>query len=71
MMVCTLTAQTKKILVQGDSKLVQEFQSVTDKARIVPVTSQNVMSEIVDADAFIGNIKPAEVRAGKKLKWVR
>jgi phosphoglycerate dehydrogenase-like enzyme len=67
---CTLFAQTKKILVRGDAKLAQTFQSVTDKARIVPVSDQNVMSEIVDADAFIGNIKPAEVRAGKKLKWV-
>ncbi len=28
------------------------------------------MQEIVDADAYIGNIKPAEVRAGKNLKWV-
>ena len=65
-----LSAQTKKILVRGDAKMAQDFQSVTDKAKLVPVNDQNVMSEIVDADAFIGNIKPAEVRAGKKLKWV-
>jgi phosphoglycerate dehydrogenase-like enzyme len=69
-MVCALSAQTKKIVVRGDAKLIQEFQSVTDKARIVPITDQNVMAEIVDADAYIGSIKPAEVRAGKNLKWV-
>jgi D-2-hydroxyacid dehydrogenase (NADP+) len=70
MMACALGAQTKKIVVRGDAKLIQTFQSVTDKARIVQITDQNVMSEIGDADAYVGNIKPAEVRAGKNLKWV-
>jgi D-2-hydroxyacid dehydrogenase (NADP+) len=70
MLACALGAQTKKIVVRGDAKLIQTFQSVTDKARIVQITDQNVMSEIVDADAYVGNIKPAEVRAGKNLKWV-
>ena len=65
-----LAAQTKKIVVRGDGKLIQELQSVTDKAHIVAINDQNVMQEIVDADAYVGNIKPAEVRAGKKLKWV-
>jgi phosphoglycerate dehydrogenase-like enzyme len=62
-------AETKKILVE-DPAVVQELSSVSADARIVPVTKQNVMSEIADADAFIGNITPEEVRAGKKLKWV-
>jgi phosphoglycerate dehydrogenase-like enzyme len=70
LMACALCAQTKKIVVRGDAKLVQDFQSVTDKARFVQITDQNVMKEIVDADAYIGVIKPAEVRAGKNLKWV-
>jgi phosphoglycerate dehydrogenase-like enzyme len=64
-------AQSKKIVVLGaDPDLVKEFQSVTQKARIVPVTPENVMQEIADADAFIGTIKPEHVRAGKNLKWV-
>jgi len=67
---CALPAQTKKIVVRGDAKLIQDFQSVTDKARIVAINDQNVMSEIADADAYVGSIKPEEVRAGKKLKWV-
>ena len=29
------------------------------------------MQEIGDADAFVGSITPAEVRAGKQLKWVQ
>ena len=67
-----LCAQNKKILLGiNDPALLQELQSVTPQARIVPVTDQNVMQEIADADAFIGSIKPEEVRAGKQLKWVQ
>jgi phosphoglycerate dehydrogenase-like enzyme len=66
-----LHAQQKKILVtDGDASLVQDLQSVTPQAKIVPVTKGNVMEEIVDADAYIGEITSAEVRAGKNLKWV-
>ncbi len=67
---CALSAQTKKILVMGsDPAMLQEYQSATPKATVIPVTKANVMQEIVDADAFIGNITPEQVRAGKKLKW--
>jgi phosphoglycerate dehydrogenase-like enzyme len=65
-----LHAQQKKILVAGNTGLVEQLQSVTPKARIIQVTPANVMQEIGDADAYIGVIKPAEVRAGKNLKWV-
>jgi phosphoglycerate dehydrogenase-like enzyme len=67
----TLFAQQKKILVGGgDEELAQELQSVTSKARVMAVTKANVMQEIADADAYIGNITSAEVRAGKRLQWV-
>ncbi len=71
-LVCVLTirAQQKKILVAGEGALAQDLQGLTTEAKIVPVTSANVMQEIVDADAYIGNITSAEVRAGKNLKWV-
>src|SRR5258708_967022 len=65
-------AETKKILVlNGDPALLQELSSVSADARIVPVTKQNVMSEIADADAFIGEPTPEQVRTAKKLKWVQ
>jgi phosphoglycerate dehydrogenase-like enzyme len=70
---CTLVlvAQQKKILVSdGDAPLIEELQGITTQARIVPVTEANVMSEIVEADAYIGEITSTEVRAGKNLKWV-
>ena len=65
------SAQTKKILVMGDHDIVQELQKAAPQARIVPVTHANVMQEIADADGFIGDIRPEEVRAAKKLKWVQ
>lgn len=66
-----LSAQQKKILVSDrDTPLVEELQSVTTRAKIVPVNDANVMSEIVDADAYIGEITSPEVRAGRNLKWV-
>lgn len=73
-LICGLAvhAETKKILVENaDPAMVQELSAVSPDARIVPVTKQTAISEIADADAFIGNITPAEVRAGKKLKWVQ
>jgi D-2-hydroxyacid dehydrogenase (NADP+) len=70
--VCAISAQTKKILVdREEDELVQDLRSVSQKAHIVPVNKSNVMQEIGDADAFIGNITPTEVRAGKNLKWVQ
>jgi D-2-hydroxyacid dehydrogenase (NADP+) len=66
-----LSAQTKKIVVMGDPNLAKELQSVTAEAKVVAATRDNVMQEIADADAFIGGITPAEVRAAKKLKWVQ
>jgi len=69
---CTLAlqAQQKKIVVSYPESFARELQTVTTGAKIVPVTDATVMQEIGDADAFIGDITSAEVRAGKNLKWV-
>jgi phosphoglycerate dehydrogenase-like enzyme len=67
-----LDAQTKKILVLNpDPAVLRELESASPKARLVPVTRPAVMQEIGDADAFIGELSPAEVRAGKNLQWVQ
>jgi len=66
-----LPAQTLKIIAPGMSAAdAADYQSVSDKVRIVPVTKETVMKEIADADALIGTITPQMVRAGKKLRWV-
>ena len=68
----TLGAQTKKVLVTSrDTETLRDWQSVSSRIKLVPVTADTVMSEIADADAFIGNIKPEHVRAGRNLKWVQ
>jgi phosphoglycerate dehydrogenase-like enzyme len=68
----TLCAQTKKIVIaSGDSAFVQDLQSASSKVRIVSATPETLKNEIADADAFIGEIKPDLVRAGKNLKWVQ
>jgi D-2-hydroxyacid dehydrogenase (NADP+) len=69
---CVVTAQTKKILVlNGNPAMVRELQSASPKARIVAVTQATVMQEIADADGYIGEVTPAQVRAAKNLRWVQ
>ena len=69
---CALSAQTKKILVGGQSpEVIKDWQSASSKVRLVQVNNDNIMQEIADADALIGSISPEQVRAGKKLKWVQ
>ncbi|HET8547355.1 MAG TPA: NAD(P)-dependent oxidoreductase, partial [Bryobacteraceae bacterium] len=63
---------TKKILVATpDPAILQALQGTSANVRLVPVTPATVMQEIGDADAFIGDIRPEYVRAGKNLKWVQ
>ena len=70
--VLTVSAQTKTILVLNRSaEDIADWQSVSSKVKLVQVTRDNVMDHIADADALIGYIKPEQVRAGKKLKWVQ
>lgn len=66
-----LFAEQKKILVAyRDPELIEQLRRASPQARIVPVSADNVMQQIGDADAFIGDITSEEVRAGKNLKWV-
>jgi phosphoglycerate dehydrogenase-like enzyme len=65
------SAQTKKIvLYNGRPNQVEDFQAVSPKVKIVPATSANVMTEIADADGFIGVLTPQMFSAAKNLKWV-
>jgi phosphoglycerate dehydrogenase-like enzyme len=66
-----LSGQQKKIVaVNASPALVEQLQSASPDAKIVPVERAKMMDEIGDADAYIGEITSAEVRAGKNLKWV-
>jgi phosphoglycerate dehydrogenase-like enzyme len=71
-LVCAVNAQTKKILVtDADPSFLKRIEGASAGARLVPVTTASIMTEIGDADAVIGEITPQEVRAGKNLKWVQ
>lgn len=65
-------AQQLKILVTGQNEeTIADWQSASDKVKLVRVSSDTAMVEIADADAYIGNISPELVQAGKKLRWVQ
>ena len=66
-----LIGQQKKILLADDTPgFADELRKLTDQAKIVRVSASTAIQQITDADAFIGEITSAEVRAGKHLKWV-
>jgi D-2-hydroxyacid dehydrogenase (NADP+) len=68
----SVSAQTKKVLISNaDPVVLKELQASATSVRLVPVTPETLMKEITDADGFIGNIRPEQVRAGKNLKWVQ
>ena len=78
-----LSAQQKKIIVTGlPPAEVQQLQAAVPEARFVHIgpaarvrnpkeVEAQLLAEIGDADAILGTISPALVRAGKKLKWVQ
>jgi len=71
--VLALAAQTKKIVVSGQTPdVIRDWQSASNKVTLVSADKDTVMKEIADADAYIGgDITPAMVRAGRKLQWVQ
>ncbi len=70
--VFALSAQTKKIVIaNADPQMLQTLSSASTKVRVVSANSSNIMKELADADAFIGEPTPEMVRAGKNLKWVQ
>ena len=67
-----LPGQPKKIVVRQSPATAADWQAVSNKVKIVRVNSeQELMAELVDADAYVGEITPAQVRIAKNLKWVQ
>ncbi|MCC6536389.1 MAG: hypothetical protein IT162_02490 [Bryobacterales bacterium] len=65
-----LSAQQKKIVVgPGQTPdVIKDWQSASNKVRLVEATKENTLQELADADAYIGgDISPQMVRAGKNL----
>jgi phosphoglycerate dehydrogenase-like enzyme len=71
-LLCAQTKPVRKIVtVSQPAAVVQDWQSAAANVRIVNATPETVNQELADADAFIGEIKPEQVRLAKKLKWVQ
>ncbi len=66
----TLSAQKKIVVLNGGADLAADLQSVTSAVKIVPVTQNDSMQQLADADACIGEITSEQVRSAHKLKWV-
>ncbi len=68
----SLNAQTLKIVTSGQTpEVIQDWQSASPKVRIVNVPKAAIDKELVDADAYFGEITPEQVRLAKKLRWVQ
>ena len=64
--------QTKKIVTVGQpADLIADWQAASAKVHIVNATPETVNQELADADAFIGEISPSQVRLAPKLAWVQ
>src|SRR5256885_8237617 len=65
-------AQTRKIVVTGmPPEAIREFQSVSPDIKVVSAERDQLLKEIVDADAIFGTINPQLFHAAHKLKWVQ
>ena len=67
---CALSAQTKKIVVDNSEGLAQELAGVSPKAHIVGVNAENLMREIGDADAYVGDITPEQAQQDISHDWI-
>jgi phosphoglycerate dehydrogenase-like enzyme len=66
------SAETRKIVVTGmPPEAIREFQSVSPDVKVVSAERDQLLKEIVDADAIFGTISPQLFHAAHKLKWVQ
>jgi phosphoglycerate dehydrogenase-like enzyme len=72
MLATLVSAETRKIVVTGmPDEAIREFQSVSPEVKVVSAERDQLMKEIVDADAIFGTINPQLFHAAHKLKWVQ
>src|SRR5215471_5852263 len=67
-----LSAEPRKIVVTGmPPEAIREFQSVSPDVKVVSAEREQLLKEIVDADAIFGTINPQLFHAAHKLRWVQ
>lgn len=66
---------SKKVVISGLGRLseneIRELHQAAPNINLVFANRDNVMKEIVDADALIGTPTREQILAAKKLKWVQ
>jgi len=68
----TASAQTKKVVTLNQPpNVIADWQSASSNVRVVNATPETLAKELADADAYIGEIKAAQVRSARNLKWVQ
>lgn len=68
----TTSAQTKKVVTLNQPpRVIEDWQSASSNVRVVNATPETLAKELADADGYIGEIKPAQVRTARNLKWVQ
>jgi D-2-hydroxyacid dehydrogenase (NADP+) len=68
----TASAQTKKVVTLNQPpNVIADWQSASSNVRVVNATPETLARELADADAYIGEIKAAQVRSARNLKWVQ
>lgn len=70
-LVCPQAPAQLKIVVTGrGADWIPDMKQVAPGVAFVEGRPDNVVKEVADADAILGEINPEIFRAGKKLKWV-
>ncbi|MBL8293697.1 MAG: D-2-hydroxyacid dehydrogenase [Bryobacterales bacterium] len=68
----TASAQTKKVVTLNQPpNVIADWQSASSNVRVVNATPETLAKELADADGYIGEIKAAQVRSARNLKWVQ
>jgi phosphoglycerate dehydrogenase-like enzyme len=66
------TKTFKILMTEWPPEVIAEFRAAVPEARIVtPSSRQEWLTEIADADAMYGHLRPELLRAAKKLRWVQ
>lgn len=65
----------RKVVFSGVGRLseneISELRQAAPSLNVVFATRENVMSELADADGFVGTPTREQILAAKKLKWVQ
>ncbi len=66
------TKRFKILMTEWPPEVIAEFRAAVPEAQIVtPTTRQEWLTEIADADAMYGHLRPELLRTAKKLRWVQ